>query len=209
MSRSSSATSTRALPSPHSSSAITCRSPLRAARAGRSRTGAGCPRSPGGVPDRQLDPERGPLPGLAGDRDRRLVGVDDRLDDRQARARCPGCGAAPPRPARYMRSNRCPRSSSWIPIPVSVTSSAIAPRGALDHDVHPAAAGRELDRVRDQVVDHLGEAMGVAVDHLRRRPPRATARPRPPRPPGARPRPRSPRARSGRPARARSRTCPR
>ena len=101
--------------------------------------------------------------------------------------------------ARYMRSNSRARSSSAIPIPVSATSSAIPRpgRAAILTATRPPLGG-ELDRVRDQVLEHLSEPV-----RGRRRPPaprsaRGRARPRPSRPPGARPRPSPRRSRRGR-----------
>ena len=66
---------------------------------------------------------------------------------------------------RKKRSNSRSRSSAAMPMPVSATSIDRATRrGGRQRTVDAAARGRELDRVGDQVVDHLREPVRVAVE---------------------------------------------
>ena len=57
------------------------------------------------------------------------------------------------------------RSASSIPIPWSFTINTARSPSQLDVDADDAARRRVLDRVREQVPDHLREAVAVAVDH--------------------------------------------
>ena len=63
---------------------------------------------------------------------------------------------------RKKRWNMRSCSSAGMPTPVSRTSMT-PPFAAAGADVDAAARGRELDRVGDQVVEHLREAIAVAV----------------------------------------------
>ena len=74
----------------------------------------------------------------------------------------PGMARSSALPARKNRSNSRSRSSSEIPMPESDTvSTATSPSDAASVTPSAALVGRELDRVRDQVREHLGDPVGV------------------------------------------------
>ena len=107
------------------------------------------------------------VPGPYGalDADRSAVCVDDRL--RRSRGRGPFPRSPCRSPTACGRSARTaapdPRRRSRSPCPAP--RSPRAPRG-IDSDVDAAAVGRELDRVRDEIVEQLPDSRGVADDRL-------------------------------------------
>ena len=105
----------------------------------------------------ELDPEHGSAAVARAGGDRAAVRLGDRLRDEQAEA---GARHLPPSTARSVRKNRSKTrgaSSSVKPTPVSHTSStAVAVLRRRDLDA--SALGRELDRVRDEVVEQLEHA---------------------------------------------------
>src|SRR5262245_31939587 len=114
------------------------------------------------------DAERRPLPGLALDLDRRFVGVDDRLHDRQAEA-----GALDVAPLRLLGAIHAVEQVAQIGL-VDADAGIGDPEPQavalmLDRDLYAAALGRELDRVRDQVLEDLAQAVRVGLrDDARR-----------------------------------------
>src|SRR5438876_7430104 len=111
----------------------------------------------------QLDAEGRAAALLAADRDRAAVCLDDPLRDRQAEAGARDAGAA---------CARCPEEGREHLREVALGDADAAvgylqPRGGVvgvDPELDPASRRRELERVRDQVVEHLSQARAVAVD---------------------------------------------
>src|SRR5487761_1204729 len=111
-------------------------------------------------PDGERDPERRAV-ARALDVDCAAVRIDDRLGDRQAEAR-----------SRNRADVRLVAAEERIEEPLAIVLGDAAARvGDLEHSVAAAAPGansdatalrRELDRVRDEVVEHLREPGGIA-----------------------------------------------
>ena len=60
------------------------------------------------------------------------------------------------------RSNTCGRNPVAMPTPLSRTVNSTWPPTRVERHRDPAAARRELDRIREQVPDHLLQPLGIA-----------------------------------------------
>ena len=117
------------------------------------------PASIGSVKTKRL-----PCPGLALDPDPAAVQFDEALRERQAEARPLGCSR--PRSVCWNSSKIRSWSSGAMPGPVSVTEIWTSPSTWRDATTTLPPCGRELDRVREEVEDHLAERALVAVDQV-------------------------------------------
>src|SRR5581483_10748494 len=119
---------------------------------------------PRGHAGRERDPERRAAAVAARDRDRAAVRVDDRARDEEAE---PGAG--------HLLCNRARRAEEPLEHLLRLAGREPDSRVAhLEHrsvgipanaDIDAPALGRELDRVRDEIVEELEEASLVALEH--------------------------------------------
>ena len=129
--------------------------------------------------------KRVPVSGAAADVDAPVVRVDDLPDDRQPEPGPCDLGreeriedldrsAPAARPARRRRRRRPPPASAGA-TPANAGSASIALVDRRDRDAPPAV--ERLERVGQQVREHLRELMMIAVDHRQLRLRRRSSRP--------------------------------